>query len=385
MLKNVALKRALKNYFFPALTLINKFIPKNDRIILLYSANGGINNSLVPLRKLLLDYSYDNKYKIYCGVENLKFADGEKKVTYITHLQSMFLYFRTKHVFYTTGQIPIKPTNSQRVIQLGHGITDFKTGAKLSKIGNGDEFFFSYIAVSSDLYAPIYSVEYECPLSRVKPIGDVLADQLLKYPRKRTCFLSFSKLLVWFPTYRKSDYLGDEDSSMESLVPMFEESDYPELNAYLEKYNIKLVIKTHPAQTNIGGGKRHFSNLDVYTHDEFVNDGLNVYSLFAQSDGMVGDYSSMSLHALLIDIPLAFVVPDLEEYRRKRGFIFKDPTEYMCGDIIKTSSEFFKFIDDFAAGVDNYKDERHRIRDVIFKYQDGKTCERALALSGITL
>lgn len=79
MLKNVALKRALKNYVFPALTLINKFIPKNDRIILLYSANGGINNSLVPLRKLLLDYSYDKKYKIYCGVENMKFADGEKE------------------------------------------------------------------------------------------------------------------------------------------------------------------------------------------------------------------------------------------------------------------------------------------------------------------
>lgn len=166
---------------------------------------------------------------------------------------------------------------------------------------------------------------------------------------------------------------------------MFEESDYPELNAYLEKYNIKLVIKTHPAQTNIGGGKRHFSNLDVYTHDEFVNDGLNVYSLFAQSDGMVGDYSSMSLHALLIDIPLAFVVPDLEEYGRKRGFIFKDPTEYMCGDIIKTPSEFFKFIDDFAKDIDQYKEKRHRIKDVVFKYQDGKTLERAIQLAGLNI
>lgn len=385
MQKNVKVKKFLKGTLFPILTLLNKWLPKNDKIILLYSANGGICHSLEPLRKLLLDLGYDSKYTIYCGIEKLEYADDEKRVIFISQLRSVFLFLRTKYVFYTTGQIPIKPTNSQRVIQLGHGITDFKTGAKLSKIGNGDEFFFSYIAVSSDLYAPIYSVEYECPLSRVKPIGDVLADQLLKYSRKRTCFLSFSKLLVWFPTYRKSDYLGDDDSSIESLVPMFEESDYPELNAYLEKYNIKLIIKTHPAQTNAGGGKRHFSNLDVYTHDEFVNDGLNVYSLFAQSDGMVGDYSSMSLHALLIDIPLAFVVPDLEEYGRKRGFIFKDPTEYMCGDIIKTPSEFFKFVDDFARDIDNYKEKRHRIKDVVFKYQDGKTIERAIQLAGLNL
>ena len=109
MLSNVKLKKALKNTIFPFFTLLNKLVPKRDDIILLYSGNKGINNCLLPLRKYLLDKGYDKRYKIYCGIENLKYADDESRVKYITQFQSIWLFLRTAHVFYTTGQIPIKP------------------------------------------------------------------------------------------------------------------------------------------------------------------------------------------------------------------------------------------------------------------------------------
>lgn len=385
MLKNVVLKRFLKNMIFPVFSGVNRIIRKRDDIILLYSANGGINNSLLPLRDLILSKGLQNRYRIYCGVENLKFADDVKDVTFISQLKSILLYFRAGHVFYTTGQIPIKPSRRQRVIQLGHGATDYKTWGKWSKIGNGDEVYFTHIAVSSDLYVPIYAAEVDCDQSMVVPIGDVLADQLFVYPRERRWFKEFDKVLVWYPTFRKSDYLGYDDSTVEGLVPMFDESDYPAINEYLKKYNIKLIVKTHPMQDNVGEGERHFSHLDIYTHSEFVKDGLNTYELLAQSDGLIGDYSSISLHSLFIDIPLAYVIPDIEDYGRIRGFIFKHPEEYMPGSIIKDKNAFYKFIDEFAAGIDNHIEDRHRVRDIIFKYQDGKTCERALEICGVKL
>ena len=385
MLKDVRTKKILKEFLFPLFTFLNKFVPKKENIVLLYSANGGICHSLVPLRDYLLDNGYQNKYRIYCGIEDMKYAEELNDVRFISHMRSFFLFFKAKYVFYTTGQIPIKPSKLQTVIQLGHGITDFKTGGKLTKINNGDEFFFSYILVSSELYIPIYAEEYECGIELVKPLGDILADQLLKCSREKRLFVEYDKLLVWFPTYRKSDYLGHDDSNVESLVPMFNEADYVDLNEHLRKKNIKLVVKTHPAQTNVGSGQRHFSNLDIYTHDEFLKEGLDVYSLFAQADGMIGDYSSMSLHALLIDIPLAFVVPDLEEYSQKRGFVFKDPTDYMCGEIINTQKDFYSFLDNFVEGKDSYKSKRHKVKDIIFKYQDGQTCRRAVELSGMCI
>lgn len=42
MYKNVRLKRMLKSTIFPFFTGINKLIKKDDNIILLYSANHGI-------------------------------------------------------------------------------------------------------------------------------------------------------------------------------------------------------------------------------------------------------------------------------------------------------------------------------------------------------
>lgn len=385
MLRNVFLKRAFKSIVSPILTLVNQVVPKDDKTVLLYSANGGICHSLIPLRKVLLDNGFDKKYQIYCGIESLRYADNEQRVTYLPQLRAYLKFFRAQHVFYTVGVVPIKPSRKQSVIQLGHGVTDYKTWGKWSKIGNGDEVFFSHIAVSSDLYVPIYAAETGCKENMVVPIGDVLADQLLKNSRKKTVFAEYDKLLVWLPTFRKSDYLGYDDSTMERLVPIFDEEDYPVINEYLKKYNIKLVIKTHPMQNNAGEGQRHFSHLDVYTHQEFMDNGYELYPLFAQADGMIGDYSSVSIHALLIDIPLGFVIPDIENYGNIRGFVFKDPTEYMCGNLIKSKEEFYLFIDDFAAGKDKFKDKRRRVKDIMFKYQDGRTCERAIELSGMTI
>lgn len=385
MIANVRIKKVLKSTIFPIFTLINKCVSKRDDVILLYSGNRGVSDSLIPVRKYLLDNGYDKKYKIICGIEHMKYADEEKRVTYVSHLQSIWCFMRAVHVFYTTGQIPIKPSKKQCVIQLWHGISNFKTIGKWSNINNGNEFYFTYMLAPSELYVPIQASEYGCPPSCIVPLGDILVDELLESPKERTCFKEYSKLLFWAPTFRKSDYLGYDDSEMEDLVPMFNECEYVELNERLKAYNIKMIVKPHPMQNNIGEGQRHFPHLDVYTHQEFVDAGLSLYPLLAQSDGLIGDYSSVSMQYLLLDRPQAFVVPDIEEYGKRRGFVFKNPEDYMAGHIIKSKEEFYSFLDDFAQGKDLYKDKRHRVCDEVYKYKDSGTRQRAVELSGLHL
>ena len=385
MMANVKLKKALKNSIFPIFTIINRIVPKRDNLILLYSGNKGINNCLLPLRKYLLDNGYDKKYKIYCGIESMEYADDESRVTFITQIQSILLFLRTIHVFYTTGQIPIKPSKKQCVIQLWHGNSNFKTIGKWSNINNGDEFFFTYMFAPSELYVPIQASEYGCPESCIVPYGDMFVDELLESPSERTCYMEYDKLLLWAPTFRKSDYLGYDDSEMEDLVPMFSAEDYPSLNETLRIYNIKLIVKPHPMQDNIGNGQRHFSHLDIFTHEEFISAGLKLYPLLAQADGLIGDYSSVSLQYMLMDRPMAFVVPDIEEYGQRRGFVFKNPEDYMGGHVIKKKEEFYTFLDDFAHGKDFFKDKRHRVCDEIYKYKDAGTRKRAVELSGLHL
>ena len=131
------------------------------------------------------------------------------------------------------------------------------------------------------------------------------------------------------------------------------------------------------------GTQRHYSHLSVYSHDEFCKSEYDIYTLMAQSDGMIGDYSSMSLQYLLMDHPMAFVVPDIEDYGKTRGFVFEHPEDYMGGHIVKTKEEFQTFLDDFANGRDIYREKRHWVCNQVYKYHDANSTKRILELSGL--
>lgn len=268
---------------------------------------------------------------------------------------------------------------------MDHGNCAFKTGGSLSNVNFGYQYYFTYLIATSDLYVPIMAEEYGCPEKCVKVAGEPMADSLLQPPREEYDFRSYDKVLVWMPTFRNSELMGYNDSNLETLVPLFDIEEYPALNDLLAKYNIRLIVKLHPIQTVPADMQRHFSHLSVYSHDEFVQSEYEMYTLLANSDGLIGDYSSVSMQYLFTDKPQGFVVPDLNSYGANRGFIFDNPEDYMAGHIIKTKEEFAQFIDDFAKGKDQYKDKRHWVCDQIFKHKDAKSCERIVKLSGMSL
>ena len=381
MIKNVALKRTLKKTIFPILTQINKVIPKNDKIILLYSANEGIRHNLKPLKDYLLEHEYDKKYKIVCGIQSMQYADSEKRVEYVTPLKSILYFFIAKHVYYTTGQIPIKPSKNQIVIQLDHGTTAIKTVGAWSNINNGDDFYFTYYMAPSEIYVPIIQQELLCEESNVaingEPVNDLLFKECEKYDLGQ-----FKKIGLWAPTFRQSDLAGYDDSS-EDLLPMFPREYYEELNNVLVSHDIKLMVKIHAGQNLADYDDFSFSNLEILSDKEFNKRGYELYSLMQQTDFILGDYSSVYLQYLLLDKPIGFVIPDLEEYKERRGFIFENILDYMPGHIIQDREALYKFFEDISIGKDEYVGDRKRVRDIIHAYQDGNNCMRALEISRI--
>ena len=341
--------------------------------------------SLGPLKQFLIENKYYKKYKISYGYLDMeKYGDG-KWVETLAMLKSYLSFLTSAHVFYTSGQIPIKPSKSQKVIYVGHGNANFKPVGKLSNIDNGDDLFFTYIITSSELFVPIIAKEFACSEECVKIAGDPMTDALLNAPKNVYNFQNCNKLLVWAPTFRQSSLMGYNDSNLNTLVPLFDIVDYPELNELLAKYNIKLIVKLHPIQTVPDGMNRHFSHLSVYSHDEFVSSKYDLYTLIANSDGLIGDYSSVSIQYLLTDRPQAYVVPDIEDYAGNRGFVFDNPEDYMGGHIVKTKKDFFQFIEDFASGNDVYRDKRRWVCDQMYKYKDANSCERIIRLSEMSI
>lgn len=384
-MKNLVFKNILKGYVFPFFSFLNKVIPKNEKKVLLYIPNKRFVYSLGPLKQYFLENGYDKKYKFSYGYQDLeKYGDG-KWIEKLAFIKSVFTFLNSRYVFYTSGQLPIKPAPQQVVIHIHHGNAHFKPIGKLANIDNGDEFFFTYMIATSEFYIPIMAREYECPESCIKIAGDPMADALLKAPKDVYDFHNFEKLLVWTPTFRSSTLMGYNDSNLETLVPLFDVEDYPILNSFLVKYNIKLIIKLHPIQTVPEEMQRHFSHLSVYSHDEFVASEYDMYTLIANSDGLIGDYSTVSMQYLLTDRPQAYVVPDIDDYAGNRGFVFENPEDYMGGHIVKTKEQFWQFIEDFAHGNDVFRKKRHWVCGQIFKYKDANCCERIVNLSGMSL
>ena len=103
------------------------------------------------------------------------------------------------------------------------------------------------------------------------------------------------------------------------------------------------------------------------------------------SDVLIGDYSSASMQYLVLNKPQAYVVPDIDEYAKKRGFAFDNPEDYMAGHIIKNQTQFYEFLEDIANDKDVYKEKRKRVLDEMYAYQDNKNCERIVQLSGMSL
>lgn len=383
MIKNVTLKKILKSSVFKVVSVVNKFVPKDDNIVLLYSANKGIQHSLIPMRDYLLANNFHKRYRVVCGIEDMKYAENIEGVEFMSRMNAFKLFMKAKHVFYTTGQVPIKPSKEQIVIHLRHGNTNFKSFGKKTKINNGDEFFFTHMICSAPMFKKIMAEEMDCPEANITVAGDPLIDMLLNSMGSKEKYDKYDKLILWMPTFRQSDYLGYNDSQIEDLVPMFSEKDYPAINSILEKYNIKLIVKLHPAQKAKEGEERHFEYFDVYTHDEFVNEGLNTYELMSISDSLIGDYSSASMQYLVLNRPLAFVIPDIDEYKEKRGFVFEHPEDYMAGHIIKSKDEFWKYIADISLNKDIYKEKRECVIKEVYSYTDNKNCERIVKLSGM--
>ena len=73
----------------------------------------------------------------------------------------------------------------------------------------------------------------------------------------------------------------------------------------------------------------------------------------------------MAVDYMLLDRPLAYVLVDLEEYKKTRGFVFENPLEYMPGEKICDLKGFKEFTDHIQENKDTFREERHRLLPVM--------------------
>ena len=73
-------------------------------------------------------------------------------------------------------------------------------------------------------------------------------------------------------------------------------------------------------------------------------------------DVMISDYSSIVFDYLLLDRPVIYLIPDYEEYRSQRGFVFRNIDSYMPGDKAFDFRQMLDALQRVFDGADGYQE-----------------------------
>lgn len=119
------------------------------------------------------------------------------------------------------------------------------------------------------------------------------------------------RFVLHMPTWRESDKKGKP--FLDGVIPaLYEDINFQE---ELVEKKIKLYIKPHP---NVDVKFERKGNIIILKH----NFNLDSQELLAAADTLITDYSSAFIDFALLERPIHYYVPDLEDYSKDRLGVF---------------------------------------------------------------
>ena len=248
-------------------------------------------------------------------------------------LAGVLAYLRAEAVLFTHGLYGSpRPAARKPLVNLWHG-----DGPKETRPGNeaGSLIPSTYLVGSTRVFTELKGRAFEVPRDRLLITGNPRTDQLAHgVPEEALERLGLTgDFVVYMPTFRRTRALGavlewSEVEPTAALVPTVtaeertlqpladgvqEQRDLAPLLAGLAERGLTLVIKPHPMDAD----RRGWPGAVTLTERDLVAAGVSLYALMGRSRGLVTDYSSVWVDYLLLDRPLAFLVPDIDTYSRR--------------------------------------------------------------------
>lgn len=364
------MKKEILKVLFKPLTVLNTIMRKDERLIFFYS-NLGFRDNVKAFYDYLIENNYNKDFKIVVSINDVEQHkdNAPDNVKFVNNKQGIRWFMKAKYAFYCFGKYPIKPSKSQKVINLWHGTPLKNIGNLESGCEKIDYDFFTNVVTNSPMYVPIMASIFGCDESKVVVTGYPRNDEMFRKNKIADNYIrrKAGKVILWLPTYREYDE--------GFVISILDKDKMHQLNEYLFKNNINMLIKLHPLQSAATEGIR-FSNIKFITQDELNKANMTVYTLLRNADGLITDYSSVYFDYMLLDRPIGFAVEDMEVYKGKRGFIFENPKEFMPGPEIKNMTDVIEFIEGVRLEKDEYKEARKNVNNKVNFYQDGESCHR---------
>lgn len=158
---------------------------------------------------------------------------------------------------------------------------------------------YDYVLAPGKFTAESFCRAFHVPEERIVLLGLPRIDVLLNGEcpaeeiRSRLSIDSSRPTALYAPTFRKGKQIN--------VGPLIEEAC---------RYNINLIIRTHPLDT---------LNIEHLPENIVIDHRFDTYDLMKFADMIISDYSAVGIEALLLEKPVYFYLYDIKDYARDPG------------------------------------------------------------------
>jgi CDP-glycerol glycerophosphotransferase len=389
-------RSSIKKAIVRFLSTINNWIPKQNRVVIRtypdYESNG-----LAVYYALVNKYPYKIIWIIYNKTNKLGLSKYNNTVIVNYHsLIGLYYFMTSRYVIFTHGLFGEHFISKKQImINLWHGMP-IKAIGRLDDQTKSEVPFFNWAVATSPLYQEIMARCMGVEKGKVLVVGHPRNDLMFQFngaevwDRTGINRQKYHKVFFWLPTYRQwravinGKPYGDArlDGQESGIFPM-DDMDIEVFEAFLREHNSLCLVKPHPAAPCDFKKNNDKSNL-IFINESWLNDrGLNLYHLLAQVDSLITDVSSVWIDFLILERPIIFCFPDLEEYRKSRKIILEPYEEWMPGPLVKDFSHLLTEILQVVKSIDGYEQKRREINDKVNSFTDAQSSLRLLKAIGI--
>lgn len=184
------------------------------------------------------------------------------------------------------------------------------------------------------------------------------------------------KVVMFTPTFRRRPNDVVDGEATWAILETLGFGD-KRLHRFLEEQNILLILKLHPweeayvtARMGEMGSVRLLRDQDLDLHQ------VDFYEVLNAVDALITDYSSIYFDFLLLDRPVLFAAPDVDEYRSRRGFMLEPYDLWTPGPKIHSSTQLECELTRCLTDANYYRAERNWVTSVVHQFKDGHSSER---------
>lgn len=191
--------------------------------------------------------------------------------------------------------------------------------------------------------------------------------------------LKDKKIIFNMPTFHVHENSGVINGEPINEGIKIKNFNYAKFDKLLGEHNTILISKVHHAEERLITSKMKgykLKNILFVSNNDLDEKSLNLYEILNCADILITDYSSIYGDFLFMDKQIIFTNYDIEQYRAERGLSLEPYDFWTAGPKVKTQEQLEAEVVKCLYDENYYKEKRHELRDVFYKYKDSNSTLR---------